>query len=122
MDLVDAALAHTPDAPFVTPENKVGPLKPTQHHGRRLLYGVVLAGSTLEDPISTVTLGTLRLSLRSTLTVADEVQDDLHLLGEAQWFDLDGFVPAVGWTFVSLHRNLEEHLRTRKRLMKSLQP
>lgn len=86
------------------------------------MHGCLLAGSTLKDPVSIVTLGTFLLSVCSTRTVADEVQDDLHLLGEAQRFDRNGFAPAVIWTFVSLNRNLEKHLETSKRLTESFKP
>ena len=77
--------------------------------------GPLLAGSTLKDPVSVVTFGTFRLSAGSARTVADEVQDELHLLGEAQRFDLNASAPAVSWTFVGLNRNLEKHLESSRR-------
>lgn len=53
------------------------------------------------------------LSIVGTLTVTNEVQNDLHLLGEAQWFNFDGLTLAFGRTLVSFDGNLEEHLKVR---------
>lgn len=60
-----------------------------------------------------VALVTVALSLICTLTVANEVENHLHLLCEAQWFDFDGLALALCWTFVSFDGNLEEHLEVR---------
>lgn len=53
------------------------------------------------------------LSIIRTLTVTDEVQNHLHLLSEAQWFDFDCLTLAFGRTLVSFDGNLEEHLEVR---------
>lgn len=53
------------------------------------------------------------LSFIRTLTVANEVQNHLHLLSEAQRFDFDSFTLVCGWTLVSFDGNLEEHLEVR---------
>lgn len=58
-------------------------------------------------------LATEGLSLTRTLTVTNEVQNHLHLLGEAQWFDFDGLTLAFCRTLVSFDGNLEEHLEVR---------
>ena len=53
------------------------------------------------------------LALCGALTVADELQDHLHLLGEAQRFDLDGLRLAVRRTLLGFNGNLERHLEAR---------
>lgn len=124
MHVVLAALAHAADTPGVAPVGDRTRLAigtggaPQTQQQRPLWPGSLLAGSTLKDPISFVTLGTLLLAAGGAGTVADEVQHDLHLLGEAQRFDLDVFAPAVRRTFVRLDRNMEKHLETSRRPLK----
>lgn len=73
----------------------------------------LLAGSTLEGPVALVALLTVVLSFCGALAVADEVQNYLHLLSEAQWFDFNGLCLAMWWTLLSFDGNLERHLETR---------
>lgn len=51
---------------------------------------VTFAGSTLEGAISTVAERAVLLSLFVTFTLADEVEQDLHLFGKTQRLDFDG--------------------------------
>ena len=48
-------------------------------------------------------------SALGALALADEVEHHLHLLGEAQWLDLDG-LRVVGRALGGLHRDLERDL------------
>lgn len=59
-------------------------------------------------------LVTLGHSIFRTLTVTNKVQNHLHLLGEAQWFDFNGLTLAFGWTLVSFDGNLEENLEVKE--------
>lgn len=78
-----------------------------------LLAEYLLAGSTLEGPVALVALLTVGLSLCGALTVADEVQNYLHLLSEAQWFNFNGLGLAVQRTLLGFNGNLERHLEAR---------
>lgn len=73
----------------------------------------LLAGPTLERPVAIVALLTLGFSFCGTLTVADEVQNDLHLLSETQRFNFNGLALAVRWTLLSFNGNLEKDLEAR---------
>lgn len=72
----------------------------------------LLAGSTLEGPVALVALLTVGLSFCGTLAVADEVQNYLHLLCEAQRFNFNGLRLAMRWTLLGFNGNLERHLGT----------
>lgn len=69
--------------------------------------GFLLAGATLKGPVALMALVTEGLSLTRTLTVTNEVQNQLQLLGEAQWFDFDGLTLPFSRTLVSFDGNLE---------------
>lgn len=60
------------------------------------------------------------LSVCGALTVADEVQNNLHLLGEAQWFDFNDLGLAVRRTLLGFNGNLERHLEARGEFIGSL--
>jgi len=70
----------------------------------------VLAGSTLVGAVAVVTLLAVALAALGALALADEVEHHLHLLGEAQGFDLDGLGAAVRRTLLGLHGDLEGDL------------
>lgn len=72
-----------------------------------------LAGSTLKGAVALGTFLAVALSVDGALAVADEVEDHLHLLGEAQGFDLNDFRFAVIQTLLRLDGNDEGHLETR---------
>lgn len=81
---------------------------------------ILLAGSTLEGPIAFMALLAFGLSFFGTLTVADEVQNYLHLFSEAQRSDCKGLSFAMRWTLLGFNRNLERHLETRGEFIRSL--
>lgn len=72
----------------------------------------LLARSTLEGPVAVVAIRTVGHSFCGALAVADEVQDDLHLLSEAQRFNFNGLTLVMGRTLLSFNGNLEGHLET----------
>lgn len=72
--------------------------------------GVVPARPALEGPVAVVTQGTLGHAGLVAFTLADEPEDDLHLLREAQWLDLDGLRLALLGTFVCRDADVEGHL------------
>lgn len=76
------------------------------------LAELLLARSTLEGPVAIVAVWTVGHSLCGTLAVADEVQDYLHLLSEAQRFNFNGLTLVVCRTLLSFNGNLESHLET----------
>lgn len=76
-DLIFAALTQAPNTPLVA-----------------------LAGSTLKGPVSLEALLTFGLSRSGTVTITDEVQNNLHLLCEAQRFDLYGLRFCLCWTLL----------------------
>lgn len=49
------------------------------------------AGSTLKRPVAVMTHVTVLDAVFVTFTLADEAEQDLHLLGEAQGLDLNAF-------------------------------
>lgn len=66
-------------------------------HSSVLIFLAVflLAGSTLEGSVAVVALLTVGFSFCGARTVADEVQNYLHLLSEAQWFHFNGLTLAM---------------------------
>lgn len=80
----------------------------------------LLAGSTLEGPVALVAFLTVGLSVCGALTVADEVQNNLHLLSEAQWFNFNRLGLAVQRTLLGFNGNLEKHLEARAEFIGSL--
>lgn len=79
----------------------------------------LLAGSTLEDTVPPVALLAVGHSFFGTITVADEIENNLHLLVEAQRFKRDDLRLAVHGTLLRLNRNLERHLEARGRFIGS---
>lgn len=73
-----------------------------------------LAGSTFEGTVALVALFTVGFSFCRTLAVADEVQNYLHLFGEAQRFNFNHLRFAMCWTLLGLNGNLEKHLDKRR--------
>lgn len=73
----------------------------------------LLACSTLKGPVAVVALVTVGLSVQGTPTVTDEVQNNLHLLCESQWFNFNGLTLSVWRTLLCLNGNLEKHLENR---------
>lgn len=57
---------------------------------------------------------TIGFALCGALTVADEVQNHLHLLGEAQRFNFNDLRLAVRRTLLGFNGNLEGNLRNRR--------
>jgi len=79
-----------------------------------------LAGAALEGAVALVAHVAVGRPLGGALAVADEVQDDLHLLVEAQGFDLDDLRLAVRRTLLGLDGNLEGNLEGSQRRVWSL--
>lgn len=72
----------------------------------------LLARSTLEGPVAIIAFRTVGHSLCGARAVADEVQDHLHLLSEAQRFNFNGLALVMCRALLSFDGNLESHLET----------
>lgn len=75
-----------------------------------VLAEFLLARSTLEGPV--VALRTVGHATFGALAVADEVQDYLHRLREAQKSNFNGLTVSMCRTLLSFNGNLEGHLET----------
>lgn len=70
------------------------------------------AASTLKRPVAVVTPVTVLDAVFVTFTLADEVEHDLHLLGEAQGLDLNALRFALFGAALSRDVNGERNLGT----------
>lgn len=70
------------------------------------------AGSTLKRPVAVMTHVTVLDAVFVTFTLADEVEHDLHLLGEAQGLDLNALRFALFGAALSRDVNGERYLGT----------
>lgn len=71
---------------------------------------IAFAGTTFEGPVAMVASLTVGYSSFGALTAADEAEEQLDLLGEAQRPDRDHRRPGLGHTLLGLHGNLERNL------------
>lgn len=73
----------------------------------------LLAGSTLEGPITKMAEFTVLDAFLVAFTLTDEVEGDLHLLRESQGLYLDGLGLALFWTTLRCHTNAKSDLRVK---------